>query len=111
MSDARATADFTHTPVLLDEAVAALAPRDDGLYIDGTLGAGGYSRALLAAARCRVIGIDRDPHAIEHPGRFTVLEGRFGEMETLLAALGISAVAGIALDLGVSSPQLDDPAR
>ncbi|HWG78445.1 MAG TPA: 16S rRNA (cytosine(1402)-N(4))-methyltransferase RsmH [Stellaceae bacterium] len=119
MTDARAAADFAHTPVLLEEAVAALAPRDDGLYIDGTLGAGGYSRALLATARCSVIGIDRDPRAVEragtlaqeYPGRFTVLEGRFGEMEMLLATLGISAVAGIALDLGVSSPQLDDPAR
>jgi 16S rRNA (cytosine1402-N4)-methyltransferase len=119
MTEARAAADFAHAPVLLAEAVAALAPRDDGLYIDGTLGAGGYSRALLAAARCRVIGIDRDPRAVEragalaleHPGRFTVLEGRFGEMGTLLATLGISAVAGIALDLGISSPQLDDPAR
>jgi 16S rRNA (cytosine1402-N4)-methyltransferase len=108
-----------HTPVLLDEAVAALAPRDDALYVDGTFGAGGYSRALLAAARCRVIAIDRDPAAVargdalarEHAGRFAILEGRFGDMETLLARLGISTVAGIALDLGVSSPQLDDPAR
>jgi len=119
MSDASTTAALTHAPVLLPEAVAALAPRDDGIYVDGTFGAGGYSRAMLAAARCRVIGIDRDPRAVglgdalaqEHPGRFTVLEGRFGEMEALLATLGISAVAGIALDLGVSSPQLDDPAR
>jgi len=119
MTHAPATAGFAHAPVLLEEAVSALAPRDDGLYVDGTFGAGGYSRALLSAARCRVIGIDRDPRAVErgdalareHPGRFTVLEGRFGEMEALLATLGISAVAGIALDLGVSSPQLDDPAR
>jgi 16S rRNA (cytosine1402-N4)-methyltransferase len=108
-----------HTPALLEETLAALAPRDDALYVDGTFGAGGYSHALLAAACCRVIAIDRDPAAValgdalrhEHPGRFTVIEGRFGEMETLLARLGISAVAGIALDLGVSSPQLDDPAR
>jgi 16S rRNA (cytosine1402-N4)-methyltransferase len=120
MTDASTTAAaLAHAPVLLPEAVAALAPRDDGIYVDGTFGAGGYSRALLSAARCRVIGIDRDPRAVaggealarEHPGRFTVLEGRFGEMATLLATLGISAVAGIALDLGVSSPQLDDPAR
>src|SRR6185437_14639000 len=119
MTDARAAGDFAHAPVLLQEALAALAPRDDGLYVDGTLGAGGYSRALLAAARCRVIGIDRDPRAVEragslareYSGRFTVIEGRFGDMERLLATLGISAVAGIALDLGVSSPQLDDAAR
>jgi 16S rRNA (cytosine1402-N4)-methyltransferase len=119
MTTAPATPDFAHAPVLLEEAVAALAPHDDGIYVDGTFGAGGYSRALLSAARCRVIGIDRDPRAVEggkalaheHAGRFTVLEGRFGEMETLLATLGIAAVNGIALDLGVSSPQIDDPAR
>ncbi len=113
------TGDLAHIPVLLEEAIAALAPRDDALYVDGTFGAGGYSRALLAAARCRVIGIDRDPCAVdrgsalarEYPGRLTVLEGRFGDMESLLAALGIRAVAGIALDLGVSSLQIDDPAR
>jgi 16S rRNA (cytosine1402-N4)-methyltransferase len=108
-----------HTPVLLDETIAALAPRDEATYVDGTFGAGGYSRALLAAARCRVIAIDRDPAAVargsalmrEHAGRFTVIEGRFGEMEALLAPFGISTVAGIALDLGLSSAQIEDPAR
>ena len=113
------TGALTHAPVLLAEMVQALAPRDDGIYVDGTFGVGGYSRALLAAARCRVIAIDRDPAAVargdalmrEHPGRFTVVEGRFGEMAALLAPLGISAVSGIALDLGLSSPQLDDPQR
>ncbi len=108
-----------HSPVLLAEFLTALQPRDAGLYVDGTFGAGGYSRALLAAARCRVIAIDRDPAAVaeggaltrEHPGHFTVIEGRFGDMEALLAPLGISAVDGIALDLGVSSPQLDQPER
>jgi 16S rRNA (cytosine1402-N4)-methyltransferase len=113
------TPALPHIPVLLAEALAALQPRDAGLYVDGTFGAGGYSRALLAAARCRVIAIDRDPAAMAeggalmrgHPGRFTVIEGRFGDMEALLAPLGISAVDGIALDLGVSSPQLDQPER
>jgi 16S rRNA (cytosine1402-N4)-methyltransferase len=113
------TAAPVHAPVLLDEAIAALAPRAEATYVDGTFGAGGYSRALLAAANCRVIAIDRDPAAIAlggelaraNPGRFTVVEGRFGDMEALLAALGVSTVAGIALDLGVSSPQLDDPQR
>jgi 16S rRNA (cytosine1402-N4)-methyltransferase len=111
--------DPRHTPVLLAEAVAALAPREGALYVDGTFGGGGYSRALLAAARCRVIAIDRDPVAVAlgdalaraEAGRFTVVEGRFGDMEQLLAPLGMSAVEGIALDLGVSSPQLDDAAR
>jgi 16S rRNA (cytosine1402-N4)-methyltransferase len=107
-----------HVPVLLDESIAALAPRDGGIYVDGTFGAGGYSHALLAAARCRVIAVDRDPAAVAAGGELmqryaglTVVEGRFGEMETLLARLGISTVSGIALDLGVSSPQLDDAAR
>jgi 16S rRNA (cytosine1402-N4)-methyltransferase len=113
------TAPLGHAPVLLDAVLGALAPRDQAIYVDGTFGLGGYSRALLAAARCRVIAIDRDPAAVaagaglagEHPGRFTVVEGRFGDMASLLAGLGISAVDGISLDLGVSSPQLDDPGR
>ncbi|MGE5201445.1 MAG: 16S rRNA (cytosine(1402)-N(4))-methyltransferase RsmH [Acidobacteriota bacterium] len=108
-----------HVPVLLEEAIAALAPRDDGLYVDGTFGAGNYSRAILEAARCRVVAIDRDPLAVRrgdelvrrYPGRLTVVEGRFGEMAQILAQLGIAGVAGIALDLGVSSGQIDDPAR
>ena len=108
-----------HLPVLLDEAVAALAPRDGGIYVDGTFGAGGYSRALLAAAHCRVIAIDRDPAAVargdrlagEYSGRLTVIEGRFGDLAALLAGLGITSVTGVVLDLGVSSPQLDDPGR
>jgi 16S rRNA (cytosine1402-N4)-methyltransferase len=116
------TAAPAHTPVLLDEVVAALAPRDQALYVDGTFGGGGYARALLTAARCRVIGIDRDPSAIaagaalaqEHPDRLALIEGRFGEMAALLAPLGIGSggvSGGIVLDLGVSSPQLDDPRR
>ncbi|HEV2550778.1 MAG TPA: 16S rRNA (cytosine(1402)-N(4))-methyltransferase RsmH [Stellaceae bacterium] len=113
------TQAIAHAPVLLNEAIAALAPRDGGLYVDGTFGGGGYSRALLDAAPCRVVAIDRDPEAVarggelmrEFAGRLTVVEGRFGEMDAILAGLGISTVSGIALDLGVSSPQLDDPAR
>jgi 16S rRNA (cytosine1402-N4)-methyltransferase len=108
-----------HLPVLLDEVVAALAPRDGAIYVDGTFGAGGYARALLERARCRVLGIDRDPAAVargraleaEFPGRLTVAEGRFGEMEAVLAAEGLGEVDGVALDLGVSSPQLDEPER
>jgi 16S rRNA (cytosine1402-N4)-methyltransferase len=108
-----------HEPVLLAETVAALAPRDDGIYVDGTFGRGGYSRALLAAANCRVVAIDRDPAAIaagaalmgEAGARLTLVEGRFGDMAELLARAGISAVAGIALDIGTSSPQLDEAGR
>lgn len=108
-----------HVPVLRDQVIALLAPRDGGVYVDGTFGAGGYTRALLAAADCRVLGIDRDPAAVArgealaatHGDRFAILEGRFGDMEDLLAARGVHAVDGVALDLGVSSAQLDDPAR
>ncbi len=109
----------THLPVLLAEAVGALAPRDDALYLDGTFGFGGYSRALLDAARCRVVAIDRDPAAVlraealaqAYAGRLTVIRGRFGEMERLLSPLGIAALNGVALDLGVSSEQIDAPER
>jgi 16S rRNA (cytosine1402-N4)-methyltransferase len=105
--------------VLLAETMDALAPHDDGIYVDGTFGRGGYSAALLDRARCRVFAIDRDPAAIASgaalaqraEGRLTLIEGRYSEMEKLLGAAGIAAVAGIALDLGPSSPQLDDPAR
>jgi 16S rRNA (cytosine1402-N4)-methyltransferase len=99
--------------------MAALAPRDGATYVDGTFGGGGYSAALLAAARCRVFGIDRDPDAVrrgnslagEHDGRLTVIEGRFGDMERLVAPFAPGPIAGVALDLGVSSDQLDEPGR
>jgi len=108
-----------HIPVLLAEVIAALKPHDDGLYLDGTFGAGGYSEAMLRSAACRVVALDRDPAAVArgedlaklYAGRLTLIEGRFSEMERLLAALGITQLAGVALDLGVSSMQIDDPAR
>jgi len=108
-----------HVPVLAAEMVATLAPAAGRLYLDGTFGAGGWSRALLEAAPCRVVAIDRDPEAIiigrelarSFAGRLTVVEGCFGEMDRLLRPLGIDSVNGVALDLGVSSPQLDDPSR
>ncbi len=108
-----------HIPVLVDEVVLALSPQPDAMILDGTFGLGGYSRALLSAAPCRVVGIDRDPQAIargraletEFAGRLSLIEGRFGTMESLLHAAGIDAVDGVALDIGVSSPQIDDPER
>lgn len=111
--------DAPHIPVLAAEVVAALAPRDGAVYVDGTFGAGGYARRLLDAALCTVWGIDRDPAAVARgadlaarfPGRLTVLRGRFGEMDRLLAGHGVAAVEGVALDIGVSSPQIDDPER
>jgi 16S rRNA (cytosine1402-N4)-methyltransferase len=114
-----ATAGTDHVPVLLKEVLTALAPRDNAVYIDATFGAGGYSAALLEAARCRVLGIDRDPEALrraalladQHPGRLTVVEGRFGDMERLVAPISPGPIAGVAFDLGVSSMQLGSPAR
>ena len=108
-----------HLPVLRDEVVAALAPRDDEAIVDGTFGAGGYAQALLSAARCKVYGIDRDPEAIaagaglaaESGGRLELIEGRFSEMDALLAAHGVERADGVALDLGVSSMQLDQAER
>jgi 16S rRNA (cytosine1402-N4)-methyltransferase len=113
------TAASDHLPVLRDEVIAALAPRDGATYVDGTFGAGGYSAALLASARCRVLGIDRDPEAVrrgaalaaQHPGRLTVIEGRFGDMERLIGDAAPGPIAGVALDLGVSSMQLDRAER
>src|SRR5690606_13833530 len=108
-----------HIPVLLAEVLAALAPRDGGRYLDGTFGRGGYARALLAAADTRVLGLDRDPAAVaegrrleaELPGRFVMCQGRFGDMERLAEEAGFRPLDGIALDLGVSSPQIDEPER
>ncbi len=108
-----------HTPVLLEEVMAALKPRDGEVYVDGTFGAGGYSRAMLEAADCRVFALDRDPAAVsggrslekEFSGRLTIIEGRFSDVEALLARQGVKQVDGIALDIGVSSMQLDQAER
>ena len=112
---------FSHKPVLLDEMICALQPRDGGKYVDGTFGAGGYSRAILEAANCNVWAIDRDPDAIsnnaatslvkKYSGRLVVVQGRFGDMEALLAGCGIQKADGITLDLGISSTQLDNSNR
>ena len=113
------TAPHAHTPVLLSEVIAALAPRDGAVYLDSTFGGGGYSDALLKTAQCTVVALDRDPSAIRegealarrYPGRLSVIEGRFSEMERLLEPHGVTRLAGVAFDLGVSSPQIDDAAR
>src|SRR6266496_4120697 len=108
-----------HLPVMLDAVLAALMPVDGAVYVDGTFGAGGYSAALLAAAQCRVLAIDRDPAALRegavlaarHPGRLQLIEGRFGDMGRLVGEVTPGPVAGVALDLGVSSMQLDRAER
>ena len=106
-----------HQSVLLREVVAALYPADDAIYLDATFGNGGYSRALLEAAGCKVIAIDRDPDAIqrgqpmlaEFAGRFSLVEGCFSQMAGLLDPE--VRLAGAAFDLGVCSTQLDQPER
>ena len=108
-----------HVPVLKDAMLSLVAPRDGGIYVDGTFGGGGYSRALLEAASCVVYGIDRDAAALrsggalaaQFDGRLILLHGRFAEMASLLAPHGVNAVDGIVLDLGLSSRQLDDASR
>jgi len=109
----------THVPVMLDEVMAVLAPRDDAIYVDATFGGGGYTAALLSRARCTVYAIDRDEDAIARgqalaerfDGRLTLLHGRFSDMEELLAGHGVRRADGVAFDLGVSSFQFDEAER
>jgi len=119
MSTPANTPALAHIPVMLPEMLAALAPREGGVYLDGTFGGGGYSRAILEAAPCTVWAIDRDPLAVargaalaaHYPGRLHVIEGGFGQMLALLQAQGVQALDGVVLDLGLSSYQIDDPGR
>ncbi len=112
-------AALQHTTVLLTEAVDALVTDPKGTYVDGTFGRGGHSRAVLArlAAEGRLVAFDRDPAAVEaaqalrHDARFAIRHASFDAMRDELAALGIEKVNGVLLDLGVSSPQIDDPSR
>ncbi len=109
----------SHVPVLGAAAIDHLAPQAGGIYIDGTFGAGGYSRAILAAADCRVIGIDRDPAAIaggadlvaQSGGRLSLSEDRFSQLDAVARDLGYEKADGVVLDVGVSSMQLDTAAR
>ncbi len=113
-----AAGDAPHIPVLLEEVLDALAIVPGEIHVDGTFGAGGYSRAMLAAGAI-VHAIDQDPDALamgaalvaESNGRLTLHQGNFADMEALLAAAGIDAVDGIVLDIGVSSMQLDQAER
>ncbi len=116
--DNSAPSSVRHLPVLLQEMLDALLPRPGGTYVDATFGGGGYTRALLALPVGRVVAIDRDPAAVARAralardvSRLVPLEGRFGDLEALLAGAGVGPVDGIVADLGLSSDQLDDPAR
>jgi len=121
MTDSLTVPDYQHRTVLLDEAVDALnlvGARASGTYIDGTFGRGGHSRLLLSrlAPEGRLIAFDKDPQAIataeqiDDP-RFSIVHDSFATMADALAARGIHQVDGILLDLGISSPQVDDASR
>ncbi|AWH88094.1 16S rRNA (cytosine(1402)-N(4))-methyltransferase RsmH [Limnobaculum parvum] len=111
--------NYQHTTVLLDEAVNALSIRQDGIYIDGTFGRGGHSRLILSqlGPQGRLIAIDRDPQAIQaasaiSDARFSIIHGPFSDLASYARDLGLEGkIDGILLDLGVSSPQLDDAER
>jgi 16S rRNA (cytosine1402-N4)-methyltransferase len=111
-------ASHTHVPVLLEEVLAALAVKPGGTYVDATFGRGGHARAVLGAlgASGRLVAFDRDPDAeasareIADP-RFTFRRLWFSDSAEVLATMGFDAVDGVLLDLGISSPQIDDPAR
>ena len=112
------TRHAAHEPVLLDEAVSALAIRADGTYVDATFGRGGHARALLAALgpRGRLVGVDRDPAAADVAAaigdpRFAFRRAWFSELPDVFDELAIAHLDGALFDLGVSSPQLDDPQR
>jgi 16S rRNA (cytosine1402-N4)-methyltransferase len=109
--------EVSHVPVLLEEAVNALRVREGETYVDGTFGRGGHSKAILArlGVRGRLLAFDQDPAAVsdrafEDP-RLELIHARFSTMHEALAARGIGEVAGVLLDIGTSSPQLDDAAR
>ncbi|MEO7116258.1 MAG: 16S rRNA (cytosine(1402)-N(4))-methyltransferase RsmH [Caldimonas sp.] len=114
--------ELRHVSVLLPEAVNALVTSADGVYVDGTFGRGGHARAVLEklSASGRLIALDRDASAVASAAadedlaadsRFVIVHTAFSAMATTLRGLGIAQVSGVLLDLGVSSPQIDDPAR
>jgi 16S rRNA (cytosine1402-N4)-methyltransferase len=109
---------WRHTTVLLNEAVQALVTQPDGVYLDGTFGRGGHSRAVLAllGPAGRLLAFDKDPEAIAAAQeitdpRFAICHASFDSMAEELAARGITQVAGVLLDLGISSPQIDNGER
>ncbi|MEA2877455.1 MAG: rRNA (cytosine1402-N4)-methyltransferase [Hyphomicrobiales bacterium] len=118
-SNSAAGGPARHVPVLARQVLEHLAPRDGGVYVDGTFGAGGHTRGILDVSGTRVIGIDRDRNAVaegfglveQAQGRLTLVEDRFSNLEHAAQSLGHEAVDGILLDLGVSSMQLDEAER
>jgi 16S rRNA (cytosine1402-N4)-methyltransferase len=111
--------NIPHIPVLLNEVLEYIGPKDGEIYVDGTFGAGGYTKAMLDAAGCRVFAIDCDPNVVqfankmakEYQGRFKFLSGKFSQMAELLRKEGIEKVNGVVLDIGISSMQVDEAGR
>ncbi|MBC7939536.1 MAG: 16S rRNA (cytosine(1402)-N(4))-methyltransferase RsmH [Chitinophagaceae bacterium] len=112
------SATFKHTTVLLAEAVQALVTQRDGIYVDGTFGRGGHARAILEqlSPQGRLVAFDKDLEAVAEAAtiadvRFRICHASFADMAAELAALGLAHVDGVLLDLGISSPQIDNPVR
>jgi 16S rRNA (cytosine1402-N4)-methyltransferase len=108
-----------HQPVMLNEVMEAMALRDNGVYVDGTFGRGGYTSSILSRQNTIVWAFDRDATAIQsgadlqkqYAGRLHLIHDRFANMKTALDEKGVGEVDGVTLDLGVSSPQLDEAER
>jgi 16S rRNA (cytosine1402-N4)-methyltransferase len=121
MTGAASASAAPHVPVLIDEVVASLSIQSGETHVDGTFGAGGYTRALLGEGAGRVIAFDRDPQAIEEgrslvpdafeDGRLILIHDRFSQMDEVLEERGLAPVDGVALDIGVSSMQIDRAER
>ena len=110
---------INHEPVLREEVITGLNLKKGGVYVDGTFGRGGYTKAILEKPLTKVFGIDQDPIAIDfgielskkYQGRLIMLKGCFGDMASLITKQSIGNIDGVALDLGISTPQIDDPTR
>lgn len=108
-----------HKSVMCEEVLSILKPSDDSVYIDGTLGAGGHSKKILESAKCKVVGIDKDPTAIKlckylsekYNDRFIAINGSFANLSDYITSLSFDKIDGILFDLGTSSMQLDNPER
>lgn len=108
-----------HVPVMLSEVLGCLQPKDHEIYVDATFGGGGYTRAFLEAAACQVIAFDRDPDAVVRAQtlkqafgeRLTIVQSPFGDIDNVLAKMGIHQVNGVVFDIGVSSFQIDTAER
>ena len=111
--------NYNHVPVLIEKVLNLLNVKENGIYVDATLGMGGYSNAILNSSLCQLISIDRDPDSIIYANknfkqfgkRFRAINGLFSNLENILNDLGIKQINGITFDFGISTPQLEDKKR